>query len=136
MLGVLLHRHFAIHTHVTRQHEQRTWHVHIWLSHQNRLHQLAPLDTHKHILSYQEQTSVNAFIKLITVGFSLISNHTKFAIQSCSPFKRREAHTCVNAFAILNCTHAGTCAYMTAHKHGQWCDQYFMAPQLLQPCMH
>ena len=52
------------------------------------------------------------FIQLITVGFSLISNNIKFAIQSRLPFQRREAHTCINAFALLNCTHAGTRAYI------------------------
>ena len=76
------------------------------------------------------------FTKLITAGFSLVSNHTQLAIQLRLPFKRREAHTCVNAFALLDCTHAGTRAYMTAHKHCQQYEQNFTALQLLQPCMH
>ncbi len=71
------------------------------------------------------------FIKLITAGFSLASKHAKFAIQSRLPFKRREAHACVNAFALLNCTHAGTRTYMTAHKHGQQHDLYCMELRLL-----
>ena len=67
------------------------------------------------------------FTKLITPGFSLASNHTQLAIQLRLPFKRREAHTCVNAFALLDCTHAGTRTYMTAYKHGQQYDHCFTA---------